>query len=321
MKKLILISITFLMFNMSSSAQNNIQLRINHKLGDANFEMGTAAKNNLGNDLKFNRLQYYISEITIIHDGGTETVFDEVWVLAEASKATQVDLGNSDINSVEMVKLHVGVDPDYNHLDPASYPALHPLAPKNPSMHWGWASGYRFAALEGDGGSNFDQPFQLHGLGDTNYFTTEIPLTMEATNNEVIINIDADYTRALEDIDVSSGVIVHGDYGKAKQSLENFRDYVFTASGETTSTIDFSEVEKFAVFPNPASGNATLALEANQDLTYQVSVTNILGKQVMFFDAVNSNSTIDIALTETGFYFINLIKEGQTVLTKKLISK
>ena len=137
----------------------------------------------------------------------------------------------------------------------------------------------------------------------------------------VIINIDADYTRALEDINVTAGIIVHGDYGEAKQCLENFRDFVFSAASETIATIDFSEVSKFKVFPNPANSNATIALEATKDLTYKVSVTDILGKQVMLFDAVNSNSTIDLELNDAGFYFINLIKEGQAIITRKLISK
>ena len=320
MKKSLLIAIA-LMFSMSSYAQNNIQLNINHKLGDADFALETATKNNLNNDFEVTRLQYYISEISIVHDGGIETMIDDLWVLVDASEVTQVDLGSNDINSVEMVKLHIGVNPDHNHLDPASYEASHPLAPKFPSMHWGWSPGYRFVAFEGNGGSNLNQIFQLHGLGDDNYFTTEIPLITEVNNNEIIINIDADYTRGLENINVSSGVIVHGDYHEAYECIVNFRDFVFSASSETTGSIDFSEVSKFEVFPNPVNGLATIILETNKDLEYEVSVTDILGRQIMLFNKIISNSTIDLQLDNTGFYFISLIKEGQPVITKKLISK
>ena len=306
---------------MSSYAQNNVQFKINHKLGDADFAMETGAKNNIDHDFEVTRLEYYISEITITHDGGTETTIEDLWILVDADQDTQVDLGDHDINAVEKVSFSTGVDPDHNHLDPASYQASHPLAPKFPSMHWGWAAGYRFVAFEGNGGSAFNQLFQLHGLEDDNYFQTEIELDIVADNNEVLLNLDADYTRALEDINVNSGVIVHGGYGEAKQCLENFRDFVFSPVSETTSTIDFSEVSKFEVFPNPANGTAILALETNQDLIYQVAVTDILGKQIMFFDEVNSNSTINLDLDDAGFYFVNLIKEGHPVITKKLISK
>ena len=321
MKKLLLIASVFLMFNMSGFAQNNIQFNINHKLGDADFAMETAAKNNLDNDFEVTRLEYYISEISITHDGGTETTIEDLWILVDVNQDTQIDLGDHDITTVEKVSFSTGVDPDYNHLDPASYQPSHPLAPQSPSMHWGWAAGYRFVAFEGNGGSAFNQLFELHGLEDDNYFQTEIALDVTADNNEILISLDADYTRALEDINVNSGVIVHGGYGAAKQCLENFRDFVFSSASETTATIDFSEVSKFEIFPNPTKGNATLALEASEGLTYQVSVTDILGKQVLFFNEISSNSTVDLQLSESGFYFVNLIKEGQAVITKKLISK
>lgn len=306
---------------MSSLAQNNIKINIHHKLGDLDFALETAAKNNLDNDFEVTRLEYYISQIAITHDGGNLTVFDETWVLVNAAEPTQINLGDTEFNTVEMVRMNIGVNESHNHLDPSAYPADHPLAPKNPSMHWGWSSGYRFVAIEGNGGSNFDQLFELHGLGDINYSKVDIPMAVAAINNEIIINIDADYTGVLEDIDVNSGVIVHGDYAEAQVSVRNFRSKVFSASDQTTATIDFSEVSKFEVFPNPANGNATLTLETTKDLNYQISVTDVLGKQVLFFDAVNSNSTIDLSLAEAGFYFINLIKEGKTVITKKLVSK
>lgn len=321
MKKFILIVSALLMLNGSSFAQNNTTLNINHKLGDADFAMETAATNNLNNNFKVTRLEYYISEITIVHDGGVETLFDNIWVLVDASEATQIDLGDSNINAVEMVKLHIGVQEEYNHLDPSSYASSHPLAPQNPSMHWGWTSGYRFIAFEGFGGSDLNRRFELHGLEDANYFTTEIPLTTTANNNEVIINIDADYTRALEDINVDGEVIVHGGYGAAKKCLQNFRDYVFSPASIVSSMIDFSEVNKFEVFPNPANGTATISLETTKEEDYKVSVTNIIGQQVLFFEIVNGNSMLNVELKEAGFYFINLIKDGQPIITKKLISK
>lgn len=321
MKNFVLFLSAFLMLNMSSFAQNNIQFKINHKLGDADFAMETGAKNNIDHDFEVTRLEYYISEIKITHDGGTETTIEDLWILVNANQDTQVDLGDHDINAVEKVTFGIGVDEAHNHLDPANYQASHPLAPQFPSMHWGWTAGYRFVAFEGYGGSAFNQLFQLHGLDDSNYFQTEIEIDIVADNNEILINLDADYARGLEDITVNSGVIVHGSNAEAKQCLENFRDFVFSPASETTSTIDFSEVSKFEVFPNPTNGRATLTLETSQDLTYQVAITDILGKQVTSFDEVRGNSTLDLELSGAGFYFINLIKEGQPVITKKLISK
>ncbi len=319
MKRLLLNLMAVLFFSTGLFAQNNIKLTIHHKLGDEDFAMQMAAKNNIDNDFKVTRLQYYISEITIVHDGGNETIFDKMWVLVNADESTLVDFGNNNINTVEAIKLQIGVDQGHNHLDPAIYPSTHPLAPSFPSMHWGWAAGYRFVAFEGVGGPNFNQQFQLHGLGDNNYFTTEIMLNEVADNNEIMINLDADYARALEDINVTSGLIVHGDFGAAQKCLENFNDYVFTASPASTATIDFSEVSKFEVFPNPTIGNTTIALEASGNLAYSVTVTDLLGKEIRFIDHVNGSAKVDLSIRDSGLYFVQLIKNGHPVITKKLI--
>lgn len=322
MKKIVLFLTAFLMLNLLGNAQNNVQLNINHKLSQVTFQFNDGAKNNMDHSFYASRLEYYISEISIIHDGGIETPVTGKYILVDASQSTEVDLGDFDVTEVEGINFHIGVDEAANHSDPASYSADHPLAPKFPSMHWGWAAGYRFIAYEGMGGATFNQLFQLHGLGDDNYFKTEISLAASANNGEVVINLDADYTRGLENVAVNSGPIVHGDYGDAKKALENFRDFVFSPSSETTSTIDFREVTRFEVFPNPAfNGTANLLLNADKDLNYEVSITDVLGRQIQRIEVMSSNSIIELEVPKQGMYFINLIKEGQPVISKKLISK
>ena len=175
MTKFVLSLTTLLLLSFSVMAQNTVQLNINHKLGTDVFAMNTAAQNNMGNDFNVTRLQYYMAEISIVHDGGTETTITDLYALVDASSATTLDLGSHNINSIEGVNFHIGVDQGKNHADPASYNMGHPLAPKNPSMHWGWTSGYRFIAFEGKGGVNLNQTFELHGLGDVNYFKVTVP--------------------------------------------------------------------------------------------------------------------------------------------------
>lgn len=323
MKKIILFVLVLGALSFQINAQNSVTLNINHKLGDADFAMNQAAKNNIDHDFKVTRLEYYISEISLIHDGGNETQIEDVWILANASTKTEVDLGEHNITSVEKIILHVGVDPDHNHLDPSSYQGSHPLAPKSPSMHWGWTAGYRFIAYEGHGGVNLNQLFQLHGLGDNNYFTTEVELDATADNNALSINLDADYTRALENVSVNSGVIVHGDNLEAKQCLENFRDFVFSPASITSSTINFSEVSEFNIFPNPVVNSiSTIKLDLEESGNeYDLTVTSIDGKQLQIQHDVLDGQTIDFSNQVSGMYFVNLIKEGQTIITKKIFVK
>lgn len=319
MKNFLLIFIAIIAFSVGVTAQNNLQLEINHRLGADDFAMNQTATNNMESNYYYSRLQYYISQITIIHDGGTETLMEDTWILVDAANATEVDLGDHNIEAVEGIKFSVGVEEAVNHNDPATWGNGHPLAPSFPSMHWGWTAGYRFIAIEGKGGANFGQTFQLHGLDDSNYFQTELALTAAPENGTINISLDADYQRALENIDVDGGVIVHGGFGEAVTALENFRDHVFSASG-VTSTVDFSEINSFQVFPNPITdGQANFLVNSSENLTYEIAVTDVLGRTIQYFPTVQSNSSVTMNLENTGLYIVSLIKEGEAVITKKLI--
>lgn len=320
MKKTLLFFSAFFSVLLFAQAQNSATLNIHHKLANSDFAFEEGAKNNMGHDFNVNRLEYYMSSFSFIHDGGQETALDNSFhVLVDASESTEIDMGEHEITELEAIRFFIGVHPDYNHADPSGYQFGHPLAPTSPSMHWGWAAGYRFLAMEGYGGSSFSQLYQLHGLGDDNYFMVEVPLNLTAENGELIIDLDGDYTRALEDISVNSGVIVHGEIAEAKLALENFRDYVFSPSGVVSSTIEFDEVTGFNVFPNPSNGETVVSLMATKDFDYQVSVTNMLGQEVQFFDGVKGNTHLEVQLNEAGIYWVSLMKEGQSIIQKKLI--
>jgi len=301
-------------------AQTTVKLKIHHKLGNEAFALNTGAKNNLGDDFEVTRMEYYISEVSVIHDNGMSTAIPDLWILVNAAAPTEVELGNYPITEVEGFHFTIGVDPDHNHLDPASYDPSHPLAPKNPSMHWGWASGYRFMAFEGNGGSNYDQLIQLHGLGDQNYIRTKLLLTTSALNNEVVINLDADYTRVLEDLSVNTGLIVHSELFEAQQSLVNLRNLAFTPTQTNTSTTLSKDVCSLNVFPNPAYGGQTnVYIESPDGSGYTISVTDLMGRQTAHFP-ISSDGHLELDLARSGFYFVHLLKDGKWISSRKLIA-
>jgi Secretion system C-terminal sorting domain len=319
MKKFLHLLPVFLLLGNWGFAQNNIQLHIHHKLGTADFALNTPAKNNKDNDFKLTRLEYYLSEISLLHDGGTETTIEDLWVLVNANETTSIDLGDHNITNVEAIRFHVGVDPDHNHEDPAAWPNDHPLALQNPSMHWGWASGYRFLALEGSCTASFNQLLQLHCLGDDNYFQTEIALAATAQNNTIHINLDGDYTRILEDINVISEMIIHGDFEETQHALANMRDFVFSPSAFVNSVPDFSEVHHFAIYPNPSSnGTSTMEISSNENNLYNITITNLLGQKVQELNDVTSNERVNLTMTTPGIYLVSLVKDGHAVMTKLL---
>ena len=302
MIKNLLFGLAICVFSTSIFAQNTLQLNINHKLGNDDFSINQASENNLGNYFTVTRLEYYISEITITHDGGLETALEDVYILVNASETTEVDLGSYNINEVENINYHIGVDAGANHEDPAGFPNGHPLAPTFPSMHWGWAAGYRFVAFEGKSGSqNNQQTVELHCLGDSNYWESDIPVSASVENNLIVINIDADYNRVLEGIDVTTGLIVHGEGQFTKKAIENFRDFVFSPTPPAPIVaINIGAESEGGLYQTSASSD-------NTDDTFQWLVTDVDGNTVTTVDGpeflydfyVNGTYTITLTVTNT----------------------
>ena len=76
------------------SAQTTIRLNINHLFNEEVIQQGGVYSTGPGGvDLRVDRLQYYLSEFTIVHDGGQETHIDEMWLLVDAFHGNNYFLG------------------------------------------------------------------------------------------------------------------------------------------------------------------------------------------------------------------------------------
>ena len=239
---------------VSLNAQTNVNLHIEHMLGSNTFAFNQTASNNLGHSFNVVRMEYYLSEITLIHDGGQDTTIDNLWILVDAGSPTTVPLGSFNISALEGIRFAVGVDSAHNHLDPASWPTGHPLAPKSPSMHWGWAAGYRFVAMEGKSGPSLNQIFEIHALGNKNYHTFSIATSGTMNGGDLDIDLKADYEGMLHDIGLNQGLVEHGENNEAAQLLENCAYHVFTASGSASIGVEEEQSIRFDIYPNPAHG-------------------------------------------------------------------
>lgn len=315
MKKFYLFSA--LMFLVSISfGQSNVYLKINHKLGASNFQFSTAASNSGNIPFNVERLQYYVDNITLVHDGGVETLVPNTWLLVDAGTPVNEMLGSFSITNLEGVKFGIGVDAAYNHLDPSSYASSHPLAPKFPSMHWGWAAGYRFVALEGKSGSNFNQTYEIHALEDQNYFTASITTAGTANGSDLIIELDADYEEALRNIDVSTGLINHGGNGEAITLLQNFRDHVFSPSGVSTA-LDEANFSQFNLYPNPAIANQTIYFSGTTSIEeVEFVVSDLSGKVIK---TISSTDVLEVSIPTAGIYVVSILDQGKRGSSKKLI--
>jgi len=308
-------TLTFLLFSALSLtvfAQNPIQLNIDHKLGAESFTLNQDA-DQYAYIFDVSRLQYYISGIEITHDGGTVTALENTWLLVNANGTEDFDLGTLEITQVESISFYVGVGSDVNHDDPAAWPNGSSLAPQNPSMHWGWASGYRFVAMEGRAGpSGSDNLYEIHALGDNNYFQAQVTVNSSLVDGVVRIPLNADYVHALDGIDVSAGLINHSTSGVSVPLLQNFSTSVFTAS-VVSSVEQFDYAASMMVSPNPSTDQASLQLELPAGQGYSYNIVDVNGRLVAQDRITMNSGRLALPSIGTGIYLINLMQEGVTL--------
>ncbi len=320
MKNFTLTALILVAFNLS--AQQDTKLRIYHFSGNHEYQDNLIEQNNLGQDYKPTRVAYYLSKFTVVHDGGQETAVSEDTIgLVEAGQGpySEVALGSLNISNVEAIKFYIGVPKIPNGGDPSVYPSNHPLAPQNPSMHWGWAAGYRFLVYEGVGGANFSQTFQLHALWDTNYFEQTVPATGHVFGNQTIIAIDGDYVKGLNDIDVSQGIIAHGIDTEDLEALINFRNIVFTNSVQNVQLgVDEIANSEMMIYPNPMSGEDQLHIE-NIKPGQEVRIVDLTGR-VLSTQSIKSNQT-QFSLDATGVFIVQLYQNGELLDSQKVVRK
>lgn len=311
MKNLIPILIA-VVFISNINAQKNVILKINHKLGDSTFALNKASQNNLSKDFKITRVDYYMSKISIIHDGGMITNVPKMSILSRTGADVEANLGKFAVTNIEGIKFSIGVDTPENHADIALLSNFDPLGPKTPAMHWGWSAGYRFAAIEGKAGTSFNTTFEMHGLGDPNYFSQTKTVIGVKRDSNIYIKLDADIAQALKGINITAGPVDHGVDATDLDVLKNFRDFVFKA--KTLSSA--KDILSFSV-PNMI-GTATIT---GNTITAKVSSSSNLANLVPTLTvspeaAVSPNSSVSQNFTTTLDYIVSA--EDNTTKTYKV---
>ncbi|MEX1189518.1 MAG: MbnP family protein [Bacteroidia bacterium] len=320
MKKTLLSLIVILLATLKIQAQKDVVLTVKHMLGDQVFAFNELASNDLGQTFEITRIDYYMSQFTIIHDGGLETsVNSDVYILAKGNANVVANLGSYNVDVVEGIKFHIGVEAPTNNGDMTLWPAGHPLAPQAPSMNWGWTAGYRFVALEGKAGVSMNTGFEMHSLFNVNYFSQTIMLDGVNSENEIYINLDADYTEVLRGINVQAGPIDHGVNATDLTVLENFKNYVFSpGSGFSTGIGQLNKQNLIRVYPNPSNGLINVNLNEGFYDDVLLSIYSIDGRLINEVIA-NSQKNIMLNIESRGIYFVKVQSEANTIGIQKIV--
>ena len=266
MKKILLLTFVIL-FNYIIKGQNKeVAVVINHLYdGEVlSFDNTYIIGDNI--PIRFDRIEYYIHLNSLISNQNIATDFIDKYILVNADQ-NNYNIGEIELLDDDLISLNfnIGVEYNLNHADPSLQDSSHPLAPQFPSMHWGWAAGYRFAALEGMIDKNQDSVmetvFQYHPVDDSYYSDTITCDGIIENQNNVTIFINANYDRLIENIGTDQGGVYHGIHEENGLLMDNFsRNNVFTVP----ENLNLNETYfSNAVFPNPFSNTIQLNLNEN----------------------------------------------------------
>ncbi len=324
MKNRFLLLLLTAMLSQGLSAQMNVALHLHQKLGDQPFALNSTTTVPGNYLVKVTRLQYYVSEIKIVHDGGQVAPVTDLHLLVTAQKDSIFELGSFDVTTIEGIEFSIGVDQAFNHLDPASYPSDHPLAPKNPVMHWGWAAGYRFIAFEGkssNNGTTFPDVFQIHTVDDANYQTVTLPVSGVVDGDHLAINVDADYAQLLMDINVQGGLVSHAATGPSAKLAGNMKDLVFSPS-VVSGTTEPGVAGSFQISPNPASAVAVVKYDLPGFEHLTLMVCDLAGRTVLTQELSGSQQSFSLETNwQSGVYVARIFSGDRFLAIEKLVVK
>ncbi|CAN5518791.1 hypothetical protein BH10BAC6_BH10BAC6_05890 [soil metagenome] len=288
---------------------NSVSLNFHHMMGSEPFALNSTVRSLTGDYfIKPTSLRYYVTRMSITHDGGIVTPVGNLVLLVDLEGPQPYVLGQLPIITPESITFFVGIDSARNHLDPALYPPTNPLSPQNPTMHWGWEPGYKFIAYDGVTGidsATMKKRFEIHALGDSNYRSITIPTTSTPVDGKLMIDVRADYAQLLHDIDVRNGLLWHGDDSVAATELQNVTNRVFSAF--TTTSVRITADPTFTLAPLPASD---VLYVYGMEEGGKAELIDVQGNVVVTMNT-HETTVVDIHALAVGAYVLRYSLAGQ----------
>ena len=95
----LILSSLFIILAFTAYAQNEIVFQVNHMMNGESFVLGQTY-NVESSQVRVDRLEYYLCDFVVTHDGGQETELTDVYILANAGDNGTYPLGQWNIQEV-----------------------------------------------------------------------------------------------------------------------------------------------------------------------------------------------------------------------------
>lgn len=298
-------------------AQQHVYLHFNPLFEGASIGLNQVVSTPGGEEYHLEHHKFYCSRVEIIHDGGQTTRLDTNTVFLVDITSPWVDLGNLSVTNIEGVRFGVGVPEYLNHLDINQYPETHPLSYQTPSMFWGWSSGYMHMIIGGRfDGNNDGTPetiFELHNLGDANYFNKEIimPATIHP-NNTQILTVNWNVNEWMNGIVPSVVEVSHSAAGVNATIMYNVVDSdVFTSPQNASIGV----IDPQSLIISYHAGNVHVGLPDSD--VYEFALYSADGKLIQSNRGISETIVLDSA--PAGSYILKLINSKGEQTTRTLL--
>jgi len=314
--------------SIHAQTPNQVILSFSHKAGADTMVLNETVFHIWnGKAVSLSRADFYISEIELSQQNTPPTPLTDQYLLVSAKYPdAEFDLGTWPVDAVHGVNLYFGVPKAVNHGDPSAWPNDHPLAPKNPTMHWGWAAGYIFMAVNGKVDNDNDgipeAYFEYHSLGDTLYRRAGVAGGNSAQNGVVRLNFVLDYVQLFKDMTLDSFLYVHGSGALNRQMLTNASGQKFISLPTVTAAGDLSEnSQRVQTAPNPATTETRISWDLPAAGPLQLIVTNTLGQTVHTRTSLPASGAtrLETATLPAGMYQYGFYENGKLVAREKLV--
>ncbi len=131
---------------------------------------GTYFPTAAGDTVKFTKIKFLFSNFILEKTTGEFVKIPDAYGFVSLTEGIDsFVIKNVPKGGYKSMRLEVGIDSVINHANPQQWGLNHPLNPSVNDMHWGWAGGYIFNAVEGYYWNNgLEKAFSFHVALDKN---------------------------------------------------------------------------------------------------------------------------------------------------------
>ena len=201
--------------NHSGNTQT-LAFKFSHTSGNSALILNTTLADTTGRIFSLSDFRYYISNIVLIKDDGSELPLTGKVLLVDVQQPDYT-LGQVPIGHYKGFRFMVGIDSAVNHSDPALYPSSSPLSYQPNTMHWGWNVGYILMKAEGLADTSFIPSGTLNGTLSYHLGTDELARVIDFSQHSftvsesgtAVINLKFDFQKMLSGVDLQSENVTH----------------------------------------------------------------------------------------------------------------